>query len=410
MDSSSIQSVQLLQPVDMKNHSETNDLMSTSKEGNEFESEMKAAVEQQKPSEEKEKPEQTEAKVTEKENSGGKEQPAEEKDSSASDQQVSDTEEVEAPIVVDPVLISLIPKDTSEPKIDRKIEGSALLAHAGLKSTNLNGEKLPTQETNSKAEDAEVVAEEDLEIELKNQLAQSADQSGLDESAEEPVLNNPMVKENKTGKQLELGQDKVVKLDAAEKVLDTTKVDALDASASAQGRAEQRSENSAFDSLLKVAQQKGSDQSADLQTKIHTPFQKTEWQQAFNQRFMWMVNQGANKALIQLEPAELGPMEVKMQVAKDSTVNVTFTSHSAAVRDTIDSQLNRLREMLAEQGLTLGDVNVDSGQDQQEAKAENGDGEDGDNGIANGQLTEGDEQEPEETMQVVSDRILDTFA
>lgn len=142
----------------------------------------------------------------------------------------------------------------------------------------------------------------------------------------------------------------------------------------------------------------------ELQTKIHTSFHKQEWQQAFNQRFMWMVSQGASKALIQLEPAELGPMEVKMQVAKDSTVNVSFTSHSSAVRDILDSQIPRLRELLEEQGLTLGDVDVGGGDEGSEAAEDDSDPE---NKLAND--TQGVENEGEDEAVVVSDRLLDTF-
>ena len=72
---------------------------------------------------------------------------------------------------------------------------------------------------------------------------------------------------------------------------------------------------------------------------------------------MWMVRQEVQSASIKLNPPHLGPLEVKVSFANDQ-VNVSFTSHHAPVREALDASMPRLREMLGDNGLQLGDANV----------------------------------------------------
>jgi flagellar hook-length control protein FliK len=58
-------------------------------------------------------------------------------------------------------------------------------------------------------------------------------------------------------------------------------------------------------------------------------------------------------AEIRLTPAELGPLKIQV-VIEDGTANVSFQSQHAVTRDAIEQALPRLRELLAENGLTLG--------------------------------------------------------
>ncbi|WP_019216723.1 flagellar hook-length control protein FliK [Legionella tunisiensis] len=64
-------------------------------------------------------------------------------------------------------------------------------------------------------------------------------------------------------------------------------------------------------------------------------------------------------ATIKLNPPELGPLEVSIKVVKEAaTVNIT--THSVSVRDLIEQALPRLRDMMAEQGINLSQVNIES--------------------------------------------------
>ncbi|MDP3689211.1 MAG: flagellar hook-length control protein FliK, partial [Sulfurimicrobium sp.] len=55
----------------------------------------------------------------------------------------------------------------------------------------------------------------------------------------------------------------------------------------------------------------------------------------------------------------LGPMEVRLSVNNDQ-ITAIFVSHHPAVRDAIEDALPRLREMLADSGLSLGSATVSS--------------------------------------------------
>ena len=84
---------------------------------------------------------------------------------------------------------------------------------------------------------------------------------------------------------------------------------------------------------------------------------KPEWGQGMGKQILWMVNQNIGRAEIRLNPANLGPMEVRIDMDNDQ-VNVAFTSRHAEVRDAVEQALPRLREMLEEKGLSLADTDI----------------------------------------------------
>lgn len=93
-----------------------------------------------------------------------------------------------------------------------------------------------------------------------------------------------------------------------------------------------------------------------VQTGVPVTVGSPQWSQAVGDKVLWLAAQNVSAAEIRLDPPELGPMQVKVSVTQDQA-SVTFTSHNPVVRDALDQQLNRLREMFSEQGLNL--VNVD---------------------------------------------------
>jgi len=72
---------------------------------------------------------------------------------------------------------------------------------------------------------------------------------------------------------------------------------------------------------------------------------------------MVMSSQNLKSAEIQLDPAELGRLEVRISVNQEQS-QVTFASPHAGVREALDSQMHRLRELFAQQGMNQLDVNV----------------------------------------------------
>lgn len=81
------------------------------------------------------------------------------------------------------------------------------------------------------------------------------------------------------------------------------------------------------------------------------------WDGALGQKVVWLVNQRHQTAEMQLNPPNLGPLEVKITITNDQA-SALFVSHHAAVRDAIEAALPRLREMLAESGIALGNAQV----------------------------------------------------
>jgi flagellar hook-length control protein FliK len=94
--------------------------------------------------------------------------------------------------------------------------------------------------------------------------------------------------------------------------------------------------------------------------QISVPMQQPQWSQQLGDRVQWMIGQNLHQADIQLSPPELGALKVHIQMHGDQA-SVNFSSPHAQVRDALDAATPRLREMMHEAGLTLGDVNV-SGQ------------------------------------------------
>lgn len=87
------------------------------------------------------------------------------------------------------------------------------------------------------------------------------------------------------------------------------------------------------------------------------PMEQGGWGQQVVDRVMWLSSQNLKSAEIQLDPAELGRLEVRISMAQDQT-QVTFASANAGVRDALEGQMHRLRELFTQQGMNLLDVNV----------------------------------------------------
>ena len=136
-----------------------------------------------------------------------------------------------------------------------------------------------------------------------------------------------------------------------------------------------------------------------------------KWGAALGSRIVTMVAEGIQEARIQLDPPELGSMELKLQVHQDQT-SVQVQVQNNQVRDVLEANAQRLRDALAQQGMTLSgfDVSTQSGSSQQQSGQPGSDGNDqyGSDGV----LTADDESSLQEPRGVVSavNSLLDTFA
>lgn len=141
-------------------------------------------------------------------------------------------------------------------------------------------------------------------------------------------------------------------------------------------QAEQRGE--ALTTRLTALSQAIGQQTAVNQRPVLVPGQPVQMQQsgmseAVVDRVMWLSSQNLKSAEIQLDPAELGRLEVRIELNKDQAAQVTFVSANANVRDQLEGQAHRLRELFAQQGMNQLDVNVS---DQSLARGSQGGSED----------------------------------
>lgn len=94
-------------------------------------------------------------------------------------------------------------------------------------------------------------------------------------------------------------------------------------------------------------------------SEIPTPFGRPEWNQAVNQRVMWMVGGGDQSATLTLNPPDLGPLQVVIQVDNDQ-VDTTFISDNPEVRQALQDGMNMLRDKMQDSGMQLGNAQVSS--------------------------------------------------
>lgn len=90
---------------------------------------------------------------------------------------------------------------------------------------------------------------------------------------------------------------------------------------------------------------------------IGTSVRDSAWGNQLGERVVMMAGNQLKSAEIRLTPAELGPLRIQVSV-DDGAANVTFHAQHAVTREAIEQALPRLREMLAENGLSLGQADV----------------------------------------------------
>jgi flagellar hook-length control protein FliK len=101
------------------------------------------------------------------------------------------------------------------------------------------------------------------------------------------------------------------------------------------------------------------------------------WDNQVSQRIVYMVGK-EQAATLTLNPPDLGPVQVVLNVSNDQA-SVSFSSNQLEVRQALENALPRLREMMGESGIALGNATVDAGvadqrQAQQDGERRNGGG------------------------------------
>ncbi len=107
---------------------------------------------------------------------------------------------------------------------------------------------------------------------------------------------------------------------------------------------------------LAVAQSVNGPAGDKLPARVGTP----AWDNQVAQKIVWMVGGAEQTASLTLNPPDLGPMQVVLSVTNEMA-NITFSSGQAEVRQALEDAMPKLREMMSENGIALGNATVNDG-------------------------------------------------
>ena len=101
-----------------------------------------------------------------------------------------------------------------------------------------------------------------------------------------------------------------------------------------------------------------------IAARVGTP----AWDNQVGQKIVWMVAGKEQSASLTLNPPDMGPMQVVLSVTNDHAT-VTFSAATPEVRQALEDAMPKLREMMSESGISLGNTSVNDGSAQQQQQA-----------------------------------------
>lgn len=120
--------------------------------------------------------------------------------------------------------------------------------------------------------------------------------------------------------------------------------------------------NSAVVGALNATVANARPEGAAAQLTMHSLPENQAWPSEMASKVSWVAKEGFKTAHIQLDPPELGSLTVKVSMDQDSNTHVSFIASSAHARDALEGQIQRLRDMLQQQGVELDSVDVEVSQ------------------------------------------------
>lgn len=133
----------------------------------------------------------------------------------------------------------------------------------------------------------------------------------------------------------------------------------------------------------------------ESQNLPHLKLASQEAPAELHQKVNVMLAEKLQQAEIQLDPLGLGKMKIQIQMGADSQANVHFVVQHGQTREMLEQAMPRLRDMLAGQGIQLGQTQVQQQSQQQQQQGQptfNGQGQSSGqprsgNGLVEGELT-----------------------
>jgi flagellar hook-length control protein FliK len=131
------------------------------------------------------------------------------------------------------------------------------------------------------------------------------------------------------------------------------------------------------------------------------PVGSERWNTELGQTVNLLIRGDQTRASLHVTPPELGPIEIRINLSGDQA-SISFTVQQTDTRAALENALPRLREMLAESGINLGQSQVNhQAADQQQPQS----------GAERAQFGTADAGTPENTVQIRTRvGLVDTFA
>ncbi len=104
----------------------------------------------------------------------------------------------------------------------------------------------------------------------------------------------------------------------------------------------------------------GVEAAATYSAALPSPVGSAPWGQELGQQMLMAVDGKLQTATLHLNPPQLGPLEVQLQM-QGGQVNAQFASPHQAVRQAVESALPQLQDMFAGAGIQLGQASVGTG-------------------------------------------------
>lgn len=162
-----------------------------------------------------------------------------------------------------------------------------------------------------------------------------------------------------------------------------------------------------MDSAMSAAEQAktGAAENKSVDIRLAVPFSRKDWSEQLGKQLGFLVSRNMDSAQIQLDPPELGPLQVRIQLHQEQ-VSLQFHAQHGIVREAVDQSLVRLQELFSEEGLELVSVDVSDGESNRESTGEK---QDSHNRLAPEQGGESDEILTPVVSQLNSDGKIDYF-
>ncbi len=276
-----------------------------------------------------------------------------------------------------PLTPKLAVKEATEETVETEEENSDLAEGAEQPDTNISAAAKDISEASAKQ--ASAVAAPVIEGEIKNQVKGNQIRNGVTSvanadsvSAQDSAISQDDATSQSTSNS---------KLNASQAVPNETDA-LLKSTLENQNAADEAELDVDVETELKplgtlAVDQKSASKSqganltaAQLSEHLNRPVKLSNAAQGMAERISTMVAGEIKHAVIQLDPAELGHVEVRLQVQNDQT-QIQIVSASQQVRDALEQQSARLREALNNQGMNLTQLDVS---DRQESSQYQGQG------------------------------------